>query len=113
MHAITTRRFRAGGDYYPNLREAPLFGHSDTHVPLQIVDILASGIIFPIACLQYTDDVPSNYHRHSNYRFIRDQLGARLSHLEHRYVNDGGSTRGGFQVVDPVQRRATHLLFRD
>lgn len=111
VHGITTRRFRQGGDFYPNLIEAPVFGHSDTHVPLQIADILASGIIFPIACLEFTETA-DNVHRHENYRLIKDLLGARLAHLEHRYVNRDGVNRGGFQVIDPVQRRGTHLLFR-
>ncbi|MFJ3489369.1 DUF3800 domain-containing protein [Leifsonia aquatica] len=113
VHAITTRRFRAGGDYYPRLTEAPVFGHSDTHVPLQIVDLVASGIVFPLACLAFTPDEPSNFHRHSNYRSIKDQFGDRLAKLEHRYVNEAGAMRGGFQVVDPVQKRSSRLLFRD
>jgi len=112
VHSITTRRFRQGGDFYPNLIEAPVFGHSDTHVPLQIADILASGIIFPIACLEYTAASDDNFHRHENFSQIKDLLGSRLAHLEHRYVNLDGINRGGFQVIDPVERRGTHLLFR-
>lgn len=112
VHGITTRRFRRGGDFYPRLAEAPVFGHSDTHVPLQLVDILASGILFPIACLEYTPDSPDNIHRHQKYQQIKDLLGGRLSRLEHRYINHQGVERGGFQVVDPIERRGTHLLFR-
>lgn len=112
VHSITTRRFRTGGDFYPQLIEAPLFGHSDAHVPLQIVDILASAIIFPIACLEYTQASEQHLHRHENYKMIKDKFGARLAHLEHRYVNEAGQNRGGFQVVDPVGHRGTHLLFR-
>jgi hypothetical protein len=112
VHAITTGRFKQGGDQYPHLIEAPVFGHSDTHVPLQIADILASGIMFPIACLEYTEPRHDNIHRHENYRMIKDLLGTRLAHIEHRYLNSDGINRGGFQVIDPVQRRGTHLLFR-
>lgn len=113
VHSITTRRFRVGGDYYPNLIEAPVFGHSDTHVPLQIVDIVASAIIFPTACIQYGDLDLASPHAHPRYADIRTEFGARLSKLEHRYVDPEGVTRGGFQVIDPVGRRPTHLLFRD
>jgi hypothetical protein len=113
VHAITTRRFRSGGDVYPQMSEAPLFGHSDTHVPLQIADLLASAVVFPLACLAFTSDDPANVHRHANYQSIKDQFGERLARLEHRYVHDSGAVRGGFQVVDPVQKRPTHLLFRD
>lgn len=113
VHAITTRRFRAGGDYYPNLHEAPVFGHSDTHIPLQIADLLASALIFPIACYQFTDEAPLNRHRHERFNELRDRFGERLASLEHRYVNGEGLNRGGFQVVDSVNHRATHLLFRE
>lgn len=113
VHHITTRKFRRGGDMYPYLHEAPVFGHSDTHVPLQIADLLASAIIFPVACLQYTADDKTNVHNSRHYQDIHDKFGARLAKLEHRYINSDGVKRGGFQVVDPVQRRATHLLFRD
>ena len=113
VHHITTRKFRRGGDMYPYLHEAPLFGHSDTHVPLQIADLLASALIFPIACLQYTPSDGSNVHTSQHYQQLHDKFGERLAKLEHRYVNSDGHKRGGFQVVDPVEKRATHLLFRD
>jgi hypothetical protein len=40
-HVITTQKFKTGGDPFPKLAEVPLFGHSDSHVVLQIVDIPA------------------------------------------------------------------------
>lgn len=112
VHAITTRRFRSGGDFYPRLIEAPVFGHSDTHLPLQIVDIVASGILYPIACHEYTEAAASNTHRHDRYSELKQEFGSRMQKLEHRYVNAEGETRGGFQVVDLINHRATHLLFR-
>lgn len=112
VHSITTRKFRTGGDFYPNLAVAPVFGHSDTHVPLQIADLVASAVVFPLACLEYTPVSENNTHRSEHYQAIKDLFGERLSKLEHRYVNDEGATRGGFQVVDRVGKRATHLLFR-
>jgi hypothetical protein len=111
VHSITTRRFRSGGDFYPQLLEAPVFGHSDTHVPLQIADVVASAIVFPTACVQYAE-AGASIHSHENYAPIREQFGRRLAALEHRYVNADGAVRGGFQVIDPIGKRPTHLLFR-
>jgi len=112
-HGITTRRFRAGGDAYPDLIESPVFGHSDTHVQLQIVDIVASAVVFPIACHVFCSEHTWNAHPHANYAQIKERLGTRLQQLEYRYTDGDGLRRGGFQVVDPVSRRPTHLLFRD
>lgn len=110
---ITTRRFKSGGSHYPNLVESPVFGHSDTHVPLQIADILASAVLFPIACTEYCADLSWNAHPHPRYRDIKERYGERLQKLEYRYTGADGQRRGGFQVIDPIDHRPTHLLFRD
>ena len=113
VHGITTRRFRANGGSLHHLLEAPVFGHSNTHVPLQLVDIIASAVIFPMACLSYCSDLAWNAHPHDRYSEVKERFGARMQHLEYRYVDDAGVRRGGFQVIDQVQQRPTHLLFRD
>lgn len=113
VHTITTRRFKAGGDVYPHLIEAPVFGHSDTHIPLQIADLVASALIFPSACVTYCEEVADSPHIHPRYADVREQFGARVARLEHRYVDAHGDMRGGFQVIDPLNQKPTHLLFRD
>lgn len=111
---ITTRRFKTGGDAFPNFVESPVFGHSDTHVHLQIVDIIASAIVFPIACSVYcADHAHWNVHPHARYAEVKERYGRRLQNLEYRYTDSEGNWRGGFQVIDPIERRPTHHLFRD
>jgi hypothetical protein len=112
-HGITTRRFKTGGDPFPNFVDSPVFGHSDTHVHLQIVDIIASAVVFPIACVTYCSDLGWNAHPHPRYSEVRDQFGERLQRLEYRYTDADGNRRGGFQVIDPVEHRPTHRMFRD
>jgi hypothetical protein len=62
VHRLTTERFKSGGDPVAHLIESPTFGHSDAHVVLQIADIVASALLFPMACAQGTDrgSKPSN-----------------------------------------------------
>lgn len=111
---ITTRRYRSGGDLFANFVESPTFGHSDAHVHLQIVDIVASAVVFPVACTVYCDGYATwNVHPHERYAEIRERFGRRLQDLEYRYRDADGSWRGGFQVHDRVDRRPTHHLFRD
>ena len=113
VHGITTRRLRKGGDQFPHLVESPVFGHSDTHVPLQVADIVASAVLFPIACSQYCSDLEWNVHPHQRYEEVRERFGERLQRLEYRYTNADGQRRGGFQVIDAIEQRPTHLLFHD
>ncbi len=110
---ITTRRFRTGGGDYPSLVESPVFGHSDTHVPLQIVDLVASAVVFPIACIEYCSHLHWNAHPNPNHRAVKERYGPKLQALEYRYINGDGLKRGGFQVIDPISSRPTHLMFRD
>lgn len=114
VHSITTRRFRQGGDPYPHLLEAPLFGHSDTHVPLQIADLLASALIFPLACQVYASEHTWCTHLRNaeNFAVLRTMFGARMQALEARYDSPDGRRVGGFHVEDRAGQRPTHLLFR-
>lgn len=113
VHTITTGRFRAGGDEFPRLLEAPVSGHSDTHVPLQRADVVASAVVFPTACLVYSEANAASPHMSPKYEQLKRHFGSRLQALEHRYVGSDGVNRGGFQVIDPIHQRPTHLLFRD
>lgn len=112
VQTITTRQFRSGGDTLRHLAESPVFGHSDTHVLLQVADLIASALLFPMACGAYCDDVLGNAHPHPSYDQLRTRYGERLRRLEHWYVDDDGRRRGGVIVFDTRKRRPTLDLFR-
>lgn len=82
---ITTQVFRHGGDPFPRFAEVPVFGHSDSHVVLQIADILASAVVFPTACSAYCSHLGWNHHSHSGYHDIRTRYGPRLQARQFRY----------------------------
>lgn len=111
VHTITTQRFKAGGNAYPHIIESPVFGHSDTHVPLQIADLLASAVVFPIACHQYCSAHSWNHHPHEHYGDIKNKFGSRLKKLEYRFTDAAGVARRGLAVDDPVGGRSVNLLF--
>lgn len=111
-HIVTTQRFRTGGDPLPHLVEAPVFGHSDTHVALQLADIVASAIVFPIACHEFAQHFTGNTHVQEAYASVKPLFGQRLQQLEYRYIDADGNRAGGFRVTDPASRKPTHSLFR-
>jgi hypothetical protein len=111
VQTITTRQFKSGGDSLPHLAESPVFGHSDTHVILQVADLVASALLFPMACSAYCQDVSGNAHPHKGYDQLRGRYGERLRKMEHRYVDDRGERRGGVIVFDTRNRRPSLDLF--
>ncbi|MEU6997474.1 DUF3800 domain-containing protein [Nonomuraea sp. NPDC046570] len=54
-------RKRASDPYTP-LGEVPLFAASDNHAGLQIADLLASTLVFPMAASAYCPQRPGNPH---------------------------------------------------
>jgi hypothetical protein len=112
VHTITTRRYRRGGNAYPQLVESPVFGHSDTHVILQLADLVASALIYPAAIAAYLPSVPGDPHRSPEYRMILEAFGARLANMEWRFVDAKGRTRGGVRVIDRTGRAPSRDLFQ-
>jgi uncharacterized protein DUF3800 len=111
VHCVTTRKFRTGGDLMPHVIESPVFGHSDTHLGLQVADLLVSAMLFPAACATFADDLTWNAHCHDAYAAIRDRYFARLGSLQHRYRNGLGKWTGGIVVSDRRRQRSAAELF--
>ncbi len=111
VHGITTRKFKSGGDPMPYLAESPVFGHSDAHILLQVADIVAASLVFPMACHAYCGDVQNNVHNDQSYRGIGERWGERVRALEHRYTDAEGRKRGGMVVSDARNRRSSVALY--
>jgi hypothetical protein len=111
VHGITTRKFTSGGDKLAALAEAPVFGHSDAHVLLQVADIIVSAVVYPMGCAAFCEDLEWNTHAHERYDECWNRYGARLRNLEYRYVDASGERRGGFRVRDHRRQRQSHRLF--
>ncbi|MEU5406502.1 DUF3800 domain-containing protein [Nocardia asteroides] len=111
VHRLTTERFKSGGNPYPHLVESPVFGHSDAHVALQIADIVASALLFPMACFAYSQCLIDNVHLNERYGEIRERFAAKLRLLERRFVDVGGSLTGGITVRDHLNNQSTLHLY--
>lgn len=111
-HSIFTQKWRTGGDPYASLREVPLFAASDNHAGLQIADLLASTLVFPMAVAAYCPPRPGFVHSSSRYNQVRSSFGARLGPLQYRYRDETGKWRGGLVVSDRIAHQPGSLLFR-
>ena len=83
-HSILTRQLKKGGPGYRRLQEVPLFAHSDNHAGLQIADLVASGIIFPLAMDAYCKGKISNIHVRPEYSRIRSRLATRVREIAYQ-----------------------------
>ena len=111
-HSIFTLKHKQSGDEFSRLVEAPVFGRSENHVGLQLADILASGLIFPIAARVYCAAHVSGIHTHRDYDVLRTRFSARLRPQQHLYQDSGGRTRGGIVVSDKLGKKSSSLLFK-
>jgi uncharacterized protein DUF3800 len=111
-HSIFTQKFRTAGDRYIRLAEMPTFGHSENHAGLQLVDIIASALVLPIACYVFcTGAVVNRYLVVSEFGVLRVRFGARLRALQYRYQEPDGRWSGGIVVSDAIAGKPGGLLF--
>jgi hypothetical protein len=111
-HSIFTQKFQQLGDEYNRILEMPTFGNSENHALLQIVDLLCSAVLFPIAAFSYCLGHVNNVHVSANYRTLKDRYGPRLLPLQYRYQDGNDRWRGGIVVSDGLQGRSSVLMFR-
>ncbi|WP_229897619.1 DUF3800 domain-containing protein [Streptomyces finlayi] len=113
VHCVTTRKFAKGGDPLPHLPESPVFGHSNTHLGLQIADLLVSAVLAPAAAVTYAGDLAAvgNVHCDPGFVDVRDRHCPRIAKLQHRYESPTGKWTGGVVVSDARGHRSAGKLF--
>lgn len=109
--SIFTQKWRTGGDPYPFMREVPLFGHSDNHAGLQVADLIASTLVFPMAACAHGCKSPGSVHASPRYEEVQKQFGDHLRGLQYRYRDETGRWRGGLVVSDHVGQQPGSILF--
>ena len=109
--SVFTQKHQTAGDLYPHLVEMPVFGNSKNHTCIQISDIIASALLFPIAAHTYCLGKMNNIHADPTYKIIKDQYIHRLQNLQYRYQDDSGKWQGGIVVSDGIEGRSGKLLF--
>jgi len=110
-HSVFTLKHRLAGDAYPHLVESPMFGVSDNHAGLQLADLLAGGLLFPMACRVYCQDSKST-HVDPRYDRVRERYAKRLERMQYAYINAAGQGAGGVVVSDKRGQRPSRALFR-
>jgi hypothetical protein len=110
-HSIFTQKHKLAGDSFPHLVEATVFGRSQNHVGLQISDLVASALLFPMAARTYCAAPPATVHTSPHFDVIKARYGPRLRTMQHRYQDGAGRWRGGIVVSDRVGQLPSKQLF--
>ena len=108
-HSVFTQKWRTAGDPYPYMSEVPLFAQSDNHAGLQVADLVASSLVFPMAAAAYCKPRAGAVHSSTRYAAVQADFGGRLKRLQHRYRDETGRWRGGLVVSDPVGHQSGSL----
>lgn len=107
-HSIFTQKHKLGkgGDAYPSIEEAAVFGISDNHACLQIADLICSTLLYPIAGRTVCDGPFNNVHTHANYDAIVQRYSRRISAMQY-HCSENGQRRWGITVDDPYRSRTS------
>lgn len=114
-HSIFTQKFKRTGDDHSRILEMPTFGRSVNHAGIQIADIIASGILFPMAVHAYSTGHINSIHVSPRFELIRERFGERIKALQFRYEDRevAGRMRGGVTVSDEIGHRSSSFIFKD
>jgi hypothetical protein len=110
-HSIFTQKFRFSGDSLDRILDLPGFAHSNNHAGLQLADLIASAIVFPMTTLTYCTGHVTGIHVQCRYSLIKDRYKIGLSARQYRYKEANGRMRGGLIVSDDLAHRHGGLLF--
>lgn len=111
-HSIFTQKFKASGDAYPSLLEAPAFGHSNNHAGIQLADLICSAFLWPMAIHGYCEGKITSIHIRPGYWQIGHRYGGRIKRLQHRYQLGSGQWSGGIGVSDRLGKQSGSRLFQ-
>jgi len=86
-HSIFSMKMAAKGDKFSNIIEMPTFAHSENSAGLQIADLLASGVVWPIAIETFCKPHLQCVHIR-DYSMVKSDFLDPLSQLQYRYIQD-------------------------
>lgn len=98
-----TRRFSPKGPELRHLIEMPVFGHSSSLLPLQIADLVAGAIIYPL--LESRWIAPQ-----TGYDDLAEVLVPRVQGLAEIYFLDQGYQRTSLKLIDQISEQ-WHPIF--
>lgn len=108
-HSVFTQKFKASGDAYPNVLEMPVYGHSENHVAIQMVDIICSALLFPISSYAYCTGYVFNVHVDVKYSTLQQRFSKRLRQMCISLMEDNRAV-SSLTIKDSIGHRSVELF---
>ncbi len=110
-HSLFTLKYKRSGDGLPRLVEPTVFGQSENHAGLQIADLVAAGLLFPMASRVYCAGHVPGTDVKRRLDVVRTRYAARLRPRQYLYRDAEGRMRGGIVVSDKLGHQPSRALF--
>ena len=106
-----TKMYDRGVNQFPRIIEAPVFGHDNNHIGLQISDWLISGLICPMVGQTYLSELfPENVHCHPRYKLLKDTFKDKLKSLLFTYRSSSERCKGIY-LSNPLSDKSSSEIF--
>lgn len=110
-HSLFTQKYKRSGDELPRLVEPTVFGQSENHAGLQIADLVASAMLFPMASRVYCAGYVTGNDMKRRLDVVRTRYATRLKPRQYLYRDTEGKMRGGIVVSDKLGQKPSRALF--
>lgn len=88
-----------------------VFGRSRNHVGIQLADLVASALLFPMATRTFCSSRPIGPHTTPLFDVIKQRYARRLQPMQYRHQDGASRCRGGIVVSDKLGQRPSKQLF--
>lgn len=109
-HSVFTQMWRAGTNPYPRVAEVPMFAASENHAGIQIADLIATTLVFPMSIAAFCVPVRGNVHDPRRYAEVRRKFSSHLRQVAYKYKADKW-TRGGIKVSGDLGTKTQSMFF--
>jgi len=111
-HSIFSKKMSASGDDFSKIIEMPTFSHSENSAGLQIADLLASGLLCPIAIETFCKGHINSIHIR-DYSAVKSEFLDPVMNLQYRYKDASQKrTLGGIIVSNSLTDLPPASLFK-
>ncbi|MGZ3633646.1 MAG: DUF3800 domain-containing protein [Parachlamydiaceae bacterium] len=110
-HSIFSKKMSASGDSFDRIVEMPTFAHSENSAGLQLADLMASGLIWPIAVETFCKNHIQSVHMR-NYSSIKDGFLKSLMGLQYRYMDNVNRRQGGIIITNKLSNLPAKYFFK-
>lgn len=111
-HSVFSKKMSASGDDFNRILEMPMFAHSENSAGLQLADLIASGLIWPITMESFCKPHIKNNHIR-DYARLKEIFCQPVSKLQYRYTDKMNYRQGGIIISNKLNSLPAKCFFKN